>query len=215
MADFKEALYVVGAISSILTAAFSLFAMIRSGKLLQFIKAEDPEKWNMREEYSKFNHMKRQFWILLNKAYTKYRMEDETIPESIQVFLNIVKIPEELLKAKDLRNVEITGSTDQRKMDDFVRKIYPFDRNAKLSNKEGSILDSEDFEKFNGYRSDLADFWDRWTKKRSIHKVKEEYYGDKDLLVALSWLDYAHRTFVNESDKLKENMYKLANSLFD
>ena len=46
-------------------------------------------------------------------------------------------------------------------------------------------------------------------------KIKEEYSGEKNLIAALSWLDYAHRTFVNEPNKLKEKMYELAHLLFE
>lgn len=172
------------------------------------------EKWEMREEYGRLNDEKRKFWIKLESAYTNYSRHNENIPQSIKVFLNIVKIPQELLNATDLRTVEILGNSDQRKMDDFVRKIYPFDRNKHLSKKEDSILESNDFEELNKARSALSEFWDRWTKKRNLKKIKEEYSGERDLIVALSWLDYAHRTFVNEPNKLKEKMYELAHLLF-
>lgn len=210
-----EILTILGSIASILSACFALWAAIRSGKLIQFLKGEDPEKWDMREELGKLNHVKEKFWGLLERAYADYRKHNPTISESIQDFLNIVKIPQELLNATDLRHVEIMGNSDQRTMDDFVRKIYPFDKNTRLSKKEDSIfLDQNDFEEFNRARSDLSEFWDRWTKKRSLKKIKEEYSGEKNLIAALSWLDYAHRTFVNEPNKLKEKMYELGHLFF-
>jgi len=183
--------------SSLTLAVLGVYALwrYRSGELQK-----------MREEYSHRGIPDRkEFWQCIDRAYLKFRPRRSTLPQSIKDLIDAAGPPPGIEKCRNVREWELHGGTlEQRELWRFTTSIYPTPKPQELPLGDA----------FDLARSNLGDFWERWSKRFRRLTLANLYSKERQSLLLLSWLDPAHRRSVGEDHKGKQTMYRLASYLY-
>lgn len=151
--------------------------------------------------------------------------EHATLPESLnhlqkdstdRVLNTLIEkagMPPRLLEVSDIMHWDgryLKGSPEGEFLFTFAKWVYPVVNESNSSDVyDDHRTPRDEFRKFMDARSKLSGFWDLWVKRTSVRAVETEFPKEKQLVLALCWLDISHRQRVGEFWAAKEYLYKL------
>lgn len=202
--------------SDVIVTCISVAALLVSGIAVLISRATfsrnftDP-RWRMRDEYEMRNDERKLFWAI-NGLFEEFKANTKDLPITT-TFRNLVLrsgMPPGLGKVADLLDYNETylRNTEQEVLYCFCHWIYPF-RGYEEHFVVSRTFDEKQHQTFLTARSNQGGFWDLWVKRIGAKKVEREFPKEGHLVIALSWLDIAHRKHRGECSGNKEFLYRL------
>jgi len=141
------------------------------------------------------------FWEIIRRYYADaYRLKDNPdFPSTLEGFVEAAAAPPNTMGVELLSwpvNNVLHLTQDQRRLWDFVQKVYPPRQQDQAGNvwEYSAIKPVEDAERFHWARRNLAKHWDTWPPLVGWRFISERYQTRRYIVLLLAWLELALRS---------------------
>ena len=156
------------------------------------------------------------FWELAHRYYEKYRPKgNPEFPQRLENFIAAAGAPPNTVGTELLAwpvNNDIRLSSDQRRMWNFVQKIYPRRKKGQTGDvwQYSAIKPQRDAKRFHLARRSLGKYWDEWPPIVGWEFISERYQTRHYIILILAWLELALVQWTQMPGSHKQEVFKLA-----